>query len=184
MKKALKIISYIIPLLVVLTLGFVGICYFDELRTLISVKPVEGTNLYTMEYFSDYHFDDFLKTGAKSDKEYYEYINRIIDNIKLSYDELHGETNAIIFTGKIGENSNIIRKIIVEKLSKIINVKLDDKENNELNSESNPKNGVITTHESQIPIFVIPNYEELLMLEELEKEIQNNAIKKLIYKKD
>lgn len=103
MKKALKIISYIIPLLVVLTLGFVGICYFDELRTLISVKPVEGTNLYTMEYFADYHFDDFLKTGAKSDKEYYEYINKIIDNkinIGLNEDSAKDACSAFTFRDK------------------------------------------------------------------------------------
>lgn len=80
MKKALKIISYVIPLLVVFALGFIGIRYFNEIRTLISVKMVEGTNLYTMEYFSDYHFEDFLKTGANNNNEYYDYVNNIMDN--------------------------------------------------------------------------------------------------------
>lgn len=79
MKKALKIISYVIPLLVVFTLGFIGIRYFDEIRTLISVKMVEGTNLYTMEYFSDYHFEDFLETGANDNLAYYDYVNSLMN---------------------------------------------------------------------------------------------------------
>lgn len=79
MKKALKIITYVIPLLAVLTLGFIGIKYYDEIRTLFSMKMVEGTNLYTMEYFSDYHFDDFLKVGADDNNAYYNYINNIMD---------------------------------------------------------------------------------------------------------
>lgn len=79
MKKALKIITYVIPLLVVLTLAFIGIRYFNEIRTLFSMTKVEGTNLYTMEYFSDYHFDDFLKVGADDNNAYYNYINNIMD---------------------------------------------------------------------------------------------------------
>lgn len=79
MKKALKIISYVLPLLVILTLGIVGVCYFDEIRSILSLKPIEGTNLYTMEYVADYHFDEFLETGAASNKEYYNYINNMID---------------------------------------------------------------------------------------------------------
>ena len=54
MKKVLKKLSIILPILVILTLGVVGVCYFNEIRTLLSLKPIEGTNLYTMEYFSDY----------------------------------------------------------------------------------------------------------------------------------
>ncbi len=99
MKKALKIISYVIPLLVVLTLGFVGIRYFDELRTLISVKLVEGTNLYTMEYFSDYHFDEFLETGAGNDYEYYDFINNMMnDKINIGLNENTGDDACSAFT--------------------------------------------------------------------------------------
>ena len=79
MKKALKIISYVLSVLVLLTISFVGIKYFDELRTLSSLKMMEGTNLYTMEFFSDYRFDEFLRTGANNNSEYYNYVNNIID---------------------------------------------------------------------------------------------------------
>lgn len=79
MKKVLKIITYVIPLLVVLTLAFFGIKYSSEIRTLLSIKKVEGTNLYTMEYFSDYKFEDFLMVGADNNNAYYDYINSLMD---------------------------------------------------------------------------------------------------------
>ena len=79
MKKILKKISIIVPVIVILALSVVGICYFNEIRTLLSVKPIEGTNLYTMEYVSDYRFDEFLETGASNNKEYYDYINNMIN---------------------------------------------------------------------------------------------------------
>jgi len=82
MKKIIKRISSVILLLVVLLLCVSGICYFNELRTLLSVSLVEGTGLYTMEYYADYHFDEFLKVGASDNNEYYSYIDGMInDNI-------------------------------------------------------------------------------------------------------
>lgn len=85
MKKALKVISYVLSLLVLFTVGFVSVKYFDEIRTLTSLKLVEGTKLYTMEFFADYHFDEFLKTGAKDNNEYNDYVNKIM-NESLSLD--------------------------------------------------------------------------------------------------
>ncbi len=80
MKKTFKIISYILFALVLFSLGFAAVRYFDEIRTMSSLKPIEGTDLYTMEFFSDYHFDEFLETGANSNIEYYDYVNKVVDN--------------------------------------------------------------------------------------------------------
>ena len=95
MKKVLKKISIILPILVILTLGVVGICYFNEIRTLLSLKPIEGTNLYTMEYVSDYRFDDFLQTGASNNNEYYDYVNNMINSqTKLNLANNYAASNA------------------------------------------------------------------------------------------
>lgn len=75
MKNALKIIGYIVGSTFILIVAFLGFRYFPEIRTMTSLTPIEGTNLYTMEFFSDYKFSDFLKTGAQSNIEYYDYIN-------------------------------------------------------------------------------------------------------------
>ncbi len=105
MKKALKIISYVLSVLVLCTLGFVGIRYFNEIRTLSSLKLVEGTNLYTMEFFSDYRFDEFLKTGAKDNREYYNYVNKIVDeslDIGVSNPDMEDACSAFTFRDKNG----------------------------------------------------------------------------------
>ena len=80
MKKAFKIVSYALVAVILLTFSFVGVRYFDEIRTMSSLKPIEGTDLYTMEFFADYHFDEFLQVGATSNIEYYNYVNNVIDN--------------------------------------------------------------------------------------------------------
>ncbi len=101
MKKALKIISYVLSLLVLFTVGFVGIRYFKEIRTLSSLKLIEGTDLYTMEFFSDYHFDDFLKTGAGNNNEYYDYVNKIMEqSLKIAVDNSTPENACSAFTFK------------------------------------------------------------------------------------
>ena len=84
MKKIIKRISTVMLLLVVAVLCVSGVCYFNELRTLLSVSLVEGTDLYTMEYYADYHFDEFLEQGASDNNEYYRYIDSMIsDNINI-----------------------------------------------------------------------------------------------------
>ena len=106
MKKALKIISYVFGVLVLCAVGFVGIRYFDEIRTLTSLKLVEGTNLYTMEFFSDYHFNEFLEVGASNNIEYYNYVNSIIDekiNIDMDSGKADNACSAFTFRNKDGK---------------------------------------------------------------------------------
>ena len=106
MRKILKIISYVLSVLVICTIGFVGIRYFDEIRTLTSLKLVEGTNLYTMEFFSNYRFDEFLKTGASNNNEYYEFVNKIVDssiNIGVNTSRTKDACSAFTFRDKDGK---------------------------------------------------------------------------------
>ncbi len=106
MKKALKIVSYVLSLLVIFSLGFVSVKYFNEIRTLASLKLVEGTKLYTMEFFSDYRFDDFLETGAGSNKEYKDYVNNFIsDSLSLSGNSTDSQNacSAFSFRGTDGD---------------------------------------------------------------------------------
>lgn len=80
MKKTLKIISYVLTGVVLLTICTAGVLYYSEIRTLSSLQSVEGTDLYTMEYFADYRFDDFLEHGASSNLEYYRYVDNFINS--------------------------------------------------------------------------------------------------------
>lgn len=52
------------------------ILFFNEIQTLSSLKKVDEYPLYTMTYTGDYGFDEFLKTGAKSDKDIEKFVTK------------------------------------------------------------------------------------------------------------
>ena len=100
MKKSLKILGYIIGSTIIVIIAFIGIRFAPELRTLSSLRPVEGTDLYTMEYFSDYKFNEFLSVGAHSNIEYYEYVNSLTSEIfpiELNADSLSDACSVFTF---------------------------------------------------------------------------------------
>ena len=105
MKKAFKTISYILSALVLITIGAVAVKYHSEIRTMSSLQAIEGTDLYTMEFFADYHFDEFLQTGASSNLEYYDYVNGIIDrdiNIGVNSPKSSNACSAFTFKDSTG----------------------------------------------------------------------------------
>lgn len=69
MKKVLKrigisILSFLIILIVVII-----ILFWNEIRSLASLKKTDGYGMYQMTYYGDYGFDKFLETGAKNDAD-------------------------------------------------------------------------------------------------------------------
>ena len=68
-----------------------------------------------------------------------------------------GGVDAIVFTGGIGENTCLYRKMIVEKLA-FLGIKLNE-ENNNLRGEELE----ISTPDSKVKAFVIPTTEELMI---------------------
>lgn len=67
--KSLKRILIIAAGLVLILVVTAGIVFFNELRSLASLKKVDDYPMYRMTYYGDYGFDEFLKTGAKSDSD-------------------------------------------------------------------------------------------------------------------
>ena len=68
-----------------------------------------------------------------------------------------GGADAIVFTGGIGENTSLYRKMIVEKLG-FLGITLDE-ENNKLRGEELE----ISAPDSKVKVFVIPTNEELVI---------------------
>lgn len=79
-----------------------------------------------------------------------------------------GRIDALIFTGGIGENSDVIRYKTCHKLQ-ALGVILDEKQNTE-NGKNN--NGVITTSESKLKVIIINTNEELMIAQETYKLIK------------
>lgn len=84
------------------------------------------------------------------------YVKRIVEYIAKYY-VLLGGCDAIIFTAGVGENSAMTRKQVLDKLS-ILGVKIDDEANNVRGVEQK-----ITADDSEIPAYIIPTNEELMI---------------------
>jgi hypothetical protein len=54
----------------------VVILYFNEIRSLLSLKQVDEYPMYRMTYYGDYGFDEFLKVGADSDQDIEKFVTR------------------------------------------------------------------------------------------------------------
>lgn len=89
------------------------------------------------------------------------YTERIVDYIAKYFVKLGGKVDAICFTAGGGENDDIIRKEVVNKLFPL-GVTLDDTKNKETIVRKGVE-GVISTEESAIPVYVLATDEELMI---------------------
>ncbi|MDR2828692.1 MAG: acetate kinase, partial [Acholeplasmatales bacterium] len=89
-------------------------------------------------------------------------VKRIVDYIGSYYLYLGG-LDAICFTAGIGENSSLIRKMIVDRL-KVLKVEIDDNLNSKRGEEL-----LISTPKSKVKVFVIPTNEEVMIARDVYK---------------
>lgn len=109
-------------------------------------------------------------------------VKSITNNIISYYLELEGNVDAIVLTAGIGENSAYVRKGIVNRLSKVLPVILDEERNEKIAGFKEEHSGTITTEDSQLPIIVMPTNEELMILKDTKRIVQekeSNISKKL-----
>lgn len=67
-KKGLQILA--VALLCVIALfAVIIVLFWNELRSLLSLKKVDDYGMYQMTYYGDYGFDEFLEVGASDDSE-------------------------------------------------------------------------------------------------------------------
>ena len=89
------------------------------------------------------------------------YTNRIVDYIARYYVKLKGQVDAIVFTAGGGENDSIIRGETIKKLE-ALNVKLDEEANNNTIVRKGVE-GIISSKDSAIPVYVLATDEELMI---------------------
>lgn len=92
------------------------------------------------------------------------YINTIVKYIASYYVKLKGNVDALVFTAGLGENAREFRSLIVEKLH-ALEIHLDEKENMEVASflKNGKTEGLISSDYSNVPVYVIPTNEELMI---------------------
>ena len=113
-------------------------------------------------------FRDMMKSigeGNEQAKLAYEvFMDSIIKHIAEYYFELEGNVDAMIFTAGILENNTKIREDIINKLSGAMSVFVDLNTNNNIGYGHDKKEGIITTNDSKLPVYVIPTDEEVMIV--------------------
>jgi acetate kinase len=89
------------------------------------------------------------------------YTNRIVEYVSKYYVKLNGNVDAIVFTAGVGENDDIVRSEVLNKLS-ALGIVIDEDVNKETITRKG-KEGIITKKESKIPAYVIATDEELMI---------------------
>lgn len=90
------------------------------------------------------------------------YVNRIVNYIALYYVELNGNVDALVFTAGLGENAIGFRKDVITKL-KSLGIKLNEEVNNSIAGFKDIHEGIISTDDSKVPVYVVPTNEELMI---------------------
>ena len=90
------------------------------------------------------------------------YIDRIVKFISQYYVELEGKVDALVLTAGTGENSRAVRKLILDKLN-CLGMFLNEENNEKIASFLEMQEGIITTVDSKVPVYVIPTDEEVVI---------------------
>ena len=126
----------------------------DILNHQSGLMALFGSNdirLITQEYYN--HNPQAIKTLQIYTYEIVKYIG--------SYLAVLPKVDAIVFSGGVGENSSLIRELVIKQLS-CLNIQLDSK----ANETSSPLPRLISSPSSSIAVAVIPTNEELQMARE------------------
>lgn len=96
---------------------------------------------------------------------YIDIINRYIAEY---YIELDGKVDAIVMTAGVLENGAETREAILEKLSPL-GIEVDKETNSKIAGFKEIHEGLITTKKSKIPVYVIPTNEEIMIIRDTYK---------------
>lgn len=122
--------------------GLMGICGKNDFRDVVAKKNnSEGNGILAYKMF----------------------MNSIIKYIGEYYFELDGNVDAIVFTAGVLENNVMLREDIINKLSNSLGIYLNKDSNDNIEYGPNMNNGLITTNESRIPVWVVPTDEEIMI---------------------
>lgn len=106
---------------------------------------------------------DFEAAYLRGEPKVLEAMNVYIYNIVKyigAYMAALGGVDAIVFTAGVGENSPIVRKLVLERLA-YLGIKVDEAKNNQRGEFAE-----ITTADSKVRAFVIPTNEELAIAQD------------------
>ncbi len=90
------------------------------------------------------------------------YVDKIVGFIAKYFVKLDGKVDALVFTAGLGENAREFREAIVGKLSSL-GIYIEKEENMKIASYCDKQEGIISTKDSKVPVYVQPTNEELMI---------------------
>ncbi|MEG0022247.1 MAG: acetate kinase [Bacilli bacterium] len=135
-----------------------------DMDKMTNILNKESGLLGISEKFSDHRdIEKAIKEGdEKSILADVIYVQKVVDYIAQYFVRLEGKIDAIVLTAGTGENAIDFRKEVIEKLN-CLNIFIDDNKNNKIASFLEKKEGIITTDNSSVPVYVIPTDEEVVI---------------------
>ena len=91
------------------------------------------------------------------------YNQRVAKYIADYYIELEGKVDAIVLTAGVGENGIEFRKDVIRRL-KPLGLKINEKTNEQIASFKEKHEGLISSKESSIKVYVVPTNEEVMIV--------------------
>ena len=93
------------------------------------------------------------------------YNDRVAKYIADYYIELEGDVDAIVFTAGVGENGCAAREEIINRL-KPLGININKEVNDSIASYKDVQEGLISSNDSKVAVYVIPTNEELMIIKD------------------
>ncbi len=142
--------------------------YMDKTgKTIMEVDHILNKESGLFGISGEYSDHRDIEEGIKEGKERCSlandmYIDRIVGYIAKYYVDLDGNVDCLVFTAGLGENAREFRAAIISKLSSL-GIYLDAEENDKIAGYLEKNEGLISSSESKVPVYVIPTNEELMI---------------------
>ena len=98
------------------------------------------------------------------------YNDRVARYIAEYFIELNGKVDAIVFTAGVGENGIEAREDIINRVS-ALGIKIDKKANDNVAGHRDNQEGIISSKDSKVDVWVVPTNEELMIIKDTYKVI-------------
>ena len=93
------------------------------------------------------------------------YNDRVAKYIADYYIELEGNVDAIVFTAGVGENGCLAREEIINRL-KPLDININKEVNDSIASYKDVQEGIISSNDSKVAVYVVPTNEELMIIKD------------------
>ena len=142
----------------------------------------EKSGLYGIAGKNDYRdIEDAAAIGDKKAKLAIKmFVKKVVEFISDYYFALDGNVDGIVFTAGIGENSSTFREMVINKIKGATGIILNEEMNDKIAAFKEKQTGIISTRDSKINVYVIPTNEELMILEDTYKivnELEKGNVK-------